>query len=53
MSRRSWVKLAYLLAGGGVLLQVTGCGQFASSLADLAQIVTAGGVIYLVSRVME
>jgi len=40
-----------LLAGAVILFQAPACTL--TSVADVAQIVTAGGVIYLVYRVLE
>lgn len=53
MLKRSWSKWAYLLLGGATLLAAPTCAQVTSEVANLAEIVTAGGVIYLVTRVLE
>jgi len=53
MLKRCCGKLALLIAGSAVLLQAASCTQFTADLANFAQIITAGGVIYLVTRVME
>lgn len=53
MFTKRWKKFALLLVSGSVLLQVTACTQTAFYLSSLSSLVTAGGVLYLVDRVMD
>jgi len=46
----SWKKLALLALSGSLLLQIPNCFQVVSALSNL---VTAGGVLYLVRRVID
>ncbi len=41
------------LASGAVLLQTTACTEFATSVTAIATTVSAGGVIYIVSRILD
>ncbi len=41
------------LTAGGMLLQTTGCTDVAIGLTTAASLVTAGGVVYIVSRVLS
>jgi len=54
MLKRSWQKWAALLGcGGAVLLQAPGCTEAATVITSLASVVTASGVIYIITRIME
>lgn len=39
--------------GNGLLLQTTGCIELGVGITTLATTVTAGGVIYLITRILE
>jgi hypothetical protein len=53
MRKSSWNRWTLLaLASGAVMLQATGCAEAAFYFSSIANVVTAGGVIYLVSRVI-
>ncbi|MGD8451719.1 MAG: hypothetical protein PVJ57_07865 [Phycisphaerae bacterium] len=53
MRKSSWIKWSCLLAGGALLLQAPTCAQYTATVGDLAMVAAAGGVWYLVSRVLE
>jgi hypothetical protein len=48
-----WKRSALALLSGMVLFQVPGCTEAALGIMTLASVVTAGGVIYLVTRVID
>ncbi len=41
------------LTAGGMLFQTTGCTDVAIGLTTAASLVTAGGVVYIVSRILN
>ncbi|MEP0845289.1 MAG: hypothetical protein HRF50_00550 [Phycisphaerae bacterium] len=41
------------IASGAVLLQTTACTEVASAITAIATTVSAGGVIYIVSRIVN
>ena len=53
MRKRLWGRWATLLAAGAVLLQTPGCVETAAVVTSIAQVITAGGVMYIVGRVLE
>lgn len=53
MRRLRWKTWTLLLTSGAVLLQVPACAETLYYLSGIANVVTAGGVIYLVSRVVD
>ena len=53
MFRRPWGKWVCLLAGGGMLLQTVSCLEATTWASNLANIVTAGGVIWLIRKITE
>lgn len=46
-------KLTLAILSGAMLFQVPGCAEAAIYVTSLASVVTAGGVIYLVWRVID
>jgi len=48
-----WMALLSALAGGSMLLQTSVCAEQAAVATAIASAVTAGGVLYLVSRVLN
>lgn len=48
-----WKRLSLALLTGSVLLQAPACGDFAAAIVTISSAVTAGGVVYLVARVMS
>lgn len=52
---RNFTKRMWLLSlvGGGMLMQMPGCSDAFLFISGLSSAVTAGGVIYLISRVLE
>lgn len=52
MRRRTWLTWAALLSTGA-LFQTTGCTQTASVVTATASAITAGSVIYIVTRIIE
>jgi|GEM_PF-2229943 len=51
--RKALKRLALFSLSGAILLQSPGCVETALGISTLAQVVTAGGVMYLVARVLE
>jgi hypothetical protein len=49
---KDWKRLALLL-GSGLLMQTPGCTETAAGITALASAITAGGVIYLVIKVID
>ena len=50
---RNWHKWAAIVACGGMMLQITTCTDAATVVTSLATTVTAGGVIYIITRIMD
>jgi hypothetical protein len=50
---RNWHKWAAIVACGGMMLQITTCTDAATVITSLATTVTAGGVIYIITRIMD
>jgi hypothetical protein len=46
-------KLALAVFSGAILFQAPGCVETAVGLSTVASLVTAGGVIYLIRKVLE
>ncbi len=53
MRKRSWNMWAVLMASGALLMQTPACVETAAIVSSVAQVITAGGVLYIVGRVME
>ncbi|MFH1746259.1 MAG: hypothetical protein ABIG44_04370 [Planctomycetota bacterium] len=53
MRKHAWKMWALAMASGAVLLQTPACVETATIVTSVAQVITAGGVVYIVSRVME
>jgi len=53
MRSKIWKKLALATFGGAMLLQVPGCTETAINVTALMSTITAGGVMYLVGRVLD
>ncbi len=53
MPSRHWNKLAAVLACGAMLLQVPACTDAATVITSIATSITAGGVIYIITRIMD
>lgn len=50
---RNWHKWAAVIACGATLLQVPTCTDAATVVTGIATSITAGGVIYIITRIME
>jgi hypothetical protein len=50
---RNWHKWAAVIACGAMLLQVPACSDAALAATAASSVVTAGGVIYIISRIMQ
>lgn len=48
-----WHRWMVAVASGAVLLQTTACVEFSSTLTAIATTVSAGGVLYIVSRILN
>jgi hypothetical protein len=54
MKRKAWKKLLTVgLLGGAILLQTPACVEQAAVVTAVTSTITAGGVLYLVSRVFN
>jgi hypothetical protein len=53
MRKTGWKKWAVAVASGSMLLQVTGCVETAAVVTSFSSLVTAGGVWYLISRIIN
>ncbi len=51
--RIRWYRWATLLSGAALLLQVPACTDAAVIVTSIASVFSAGGVLFLVSRVLE
>jgi hypothetical protein len=52
MRIRDWKRLALSMLSGGVLLQTTGCTDAALGITTIASAITAGGVIFILQKIM-
>ena len=50
---KRYKRMAILVLSGSVLYQVTGCTQTAVAIGAYASLVTAGGVLYLIRKVLD
>jgi hypothetical protein len=50
---RNWHKWAAVIACGAMLLQIPSCADAAAAATAASSVVTAGGVIYIISRIMQ
>ncbi len=53
MRKMNWKKLSLALLSGSILFQVPACTQTAIGISTLASLVTAGGVVYLIRKVID
>jgi hypothetical protein len=53
MRKNNWKRWMVAMFSGAVLFQAPGCAEAALGLNTLANVVTAGGVIYLVVQVLD
>jgi hypothetical protein len=53
MRNGQWKRLALAVLSGAVLFQAPGCVETALGITTLASLATAGGVIYLVVKVLD
>jgi hypothetical protein len=53
MRDSSWRKWTLMLASGSMLLQVPGCTETATILTAVFTGLSAGGLFYLIRKVME
>jgi hypothetical protein len=53
MRNSHWKKLQWIMLGSAVLLQLPGCIDTNLSIISLSSVVTAGGVIYLIFKVLR
>jgi hypothetical protein len=53
MRNGQWKRLALAMCSGAFLCQVTGCAETAIYVSSLASVLTAGGVLYLVRKVID
>lgn len=51
--RNHLTKFAYAFLSGAVLFQAPGCAETALGITTLSSAITAGAVVYLVSRVVR
>lgn len=48
-----WKRFMLKFLSGAIMLQTSGCTDIATFTTTIASIVTAGGVIYIVTRVIR
>ena len=53
MRKRDWKRLALSMLSGGMLFQVTGCTDAALGITTIASAITAGGVIFIIRKIMD
>jgi hypothetical protein len=53
MRNGQWKRLLLAAFSGAILFQAPGCVETALGISTLASVVTAGGVIYLIRRVLD
>ncbi len=53
MEMRNFKRLALAVLSGSVLFQIPGCTETAIGITAAATSVTAGGVIYLIRKIMD
>jgi len=53
MSKFPWKRTALAMLCGAVLLQTPACTETSLIVSSLANVVTAGGVVYLVTQVLD
>ncbi len=53
MRPKSWKRWALAMLSGGIALQTTGCADAAVGVMTLASAVTAGGVLYIIQKIMD
>ncbi len=53
MRKNYWHKMALVLMSGTILLQLPSCTDTAIYVSSVAQVVTAGGVLFLIRKVLS
>ena len=53
MRNVQWKKVVLTVLSGSILFQLPGCTEAAIYIGSVASAVTAGGVLYLVRRVID
>lgn len=53
MRNGQWKKNLLAMLSGSILFQTTGCAEASLIITSLASVVTAGGVIYLIRKVLD
>jgi hypothetical protein len=53
MRNFEWKKLALALLSGTILFQTPGCTETAAVVTAVSSALTAGGLLYLVNRVID
>lgn len=53
MLRRRWVAVMTALVGGATMLQTTACSNTAEVVTAVATTVSAGGVLFIIRRIIE
>ncbi len=53
MRPKSWKRWALAMLSGGIALQTAGCTDAALGITTLASAVTAGGVLYIIQKIMD
>jgi hypothetical protein len=53
MRNMQWRKVALAMLSGSILFQLPGCTEAAIYIGSVASAITAGGVLYLVRRVID
>jgi hypothetical protein len=53
MRVRRWKELSLAVVSGAFLMQIPGCAELALTGISISSAITAGGVLYLVRRVID
>lgn len=53
MRTASWKRWAAVVLSGSMLFQVPGCLETAAVITSFSSVLTAGGVLYLVGRIIN
>ncbi len=52
LKRIPWMRLSAMLVSGAVLFQTSSCVELSSGVTAVATTVTAGGVLYIVRKIL-
>ena len=53
MRNRDWKRLVFAMLSGGILMQTASCTDAALGITTIATAITAGGVIFIIQKIMS